>query len=103
MAGNGNSWNVPSGKLAWGKQYWWTVTVRDVSNLSTTTSPVLTFVTGVRQPAVSSLLASSGVAGQDFNQQTGNYTTTSTDLQVATVGPPLSVVRCECRKLRSMV
>ncbi|NBE91858.1 MULTISPECIES: LamG-like jellyroll fold domain-containing protein [unclassified Nonomuraea] len=93
VPGNGNRWSVPSGKLSWGKQYWWTVTVRDSSNFLTTTSPVLTFVTGVRQPVVASSLASNGIAGREFNQQTGNYTTTSTDLVVATVGPPLSVVR----------
>ncbi|MEV4085423.1 DUF6531 domain-containing protein [Nonomuraea fuscirosea] len=50
-------------------------------------------MTGVRQPAVSASLAAGGIAGQEFNQQNGNYTTTSTDLTVATVGPPLSVVR----------
>ncbi|MGP3913445.1 LamG-like jellyroll fold domain-containing protein [Nonomuraea sp. 10N515B] len=93
VAGNKNTWTVPAGKLTWGKQYWWTVTVRDSYDSSTTTSPVLTFTTGVRQPAVTSLLAISGVAGQEFNQQNGNYTSTFTDLEVATVGPPLSVVR----------
>ncbi|MFI7136131.1 RHS repeat-associated core domain-containing protein [Nonomuraea sp. NPDC050153] len=94
VAGNANSWSVPAaGKLAWGKQYWWTVTVKDSFDNSTTTSPKLTFLTGVRQPTVTSQLSSSGVEGREFNQQTGNYTTTSTDLQVATVGPPLSVVR----------
>ncbi|MFI9848514.1 DUF6531 domain-containing protein [Nonomuraea sp. NPDC051941] len=94
VASNANSWSVPAaGKLAWGKQYWWTVTVKDSYDSSTTTSPKLTFLTGVRQPTVTSQLSSSGVEGREFNQQTGNYTTTSTDLQVATVGPPLSVVR----------
>ncbi|MGW0192039.1 RHS repeat-associated core domain-containing protein [Nonomuraea sp. NPDC003201] len=94
VAGNANSWSVPAaGKLAWGKQYWWTVTVKDSYDSSTTTSPKLTFLTGVRQPTVTSSLASAGVAGQEFNQQSGNYTTTATDLQVATAGPPLSVVR----------
>jgi hypothetical protein len=93
VAGNANGWSVPAGKLAWGKQYFWKVTVKDSYDSSTTTSPVLTFTTGVRQPAVTSQLASSGVQGQEFNQQSGNYTTTSTDLQVATVGPALSVVR----------
>ncbi|MEV5496677.1 LamG-like jellyroll fold domain-containing protein [Nonomuraea fuscirosea] len=93
LPSNANSWSVPAGKLAWGQQYWWRVTIRDSSDFSTTTSPILTFVTGVRQPAVSASLAASGIAGQEFNQQNGNYTTTSTDLTVATVGPPLSVVR----------
>ncbi|MEV6159371.1 LamG-like jellyroll fold domain-containing protein [Nonomuraea sp. NPDC052129] len=93
VAGNGNSWKVPASKLAWGKQYWWTVTVKDSLDSSTTVSPVLTFVTGVRQPAVTSWLANRGVDGHEFDQQTGNYTTTSTDLTVETAGPPLSVSR----------
>ncbi|MEU7855206.1 LamG-like jellyroll fold domain-containing protein [Nonomuraea sp. NPDC049141] len=93
VAGNANSWKVPASKLAWGKQYWWTVTVKDSLDSSTTVSPVLTFVTGVRQPAVTSWLANRGVDGHEFDQQTGNYTTTSTDLTVATAGPPLSVTR----------
>ncbi|MEV0347597.1 LamG-like jellyroll fold domain-containing protein [Nonomuraea sp. NPDC050680] len=93
VAGNGNSWKVPASKLAWGKQYWWTVTVKDSLDSSTTVSPVLTFVTGVRQPAVTSGLANRGVDGHEFDQQTGNYTTTSTDLTVVTAGPPLSVAR----------
>ncbi len=93
VAGNRNEWAVPAGKLSWGKQYWWKVTVRDSSDLSTTTSPLLTFTTGVRQPRLSALLATPGTGGQEFNQQTGNYTASFTDLQVATVGPPLSVVR----------
>ncbi|WP_245899600.1 LamG-like jellyroll fold domain-containing protein, partial [Nonomuraea indica] len=51
------------------------------------------FVLGVRQPTITSQLSIRGVNGQEFNQQSGNYTTTFTDAQVATVGPPLSVVR----------
>ncbi|MEU4574645.1 LamG-like jellyroll fold domain-containing protein [Nonomuraea sp. NPDC023979] len=93
VAGNRNHWTVPAGQLAWGKQYWWKVTVRDSYDSSTTTSPLLTFTTGVRQPQLSAWLATPGTSGQEFNQQTGNYTASFTDLQVATVGPPLSVVR----------
>ncbi|GLW06009.1 hypothetical protein Misp01_11390 [Microtetraspora sp. NBRC 13810] len=54
---------------------------------------MLSFVTGVRQPAVNSQLAEAGVKGLGFDQQSGNYTTTATDLTVASAGPPLSVVR----------
>ncbi|MEV7807695.1 LamG-like jellyroll fold domain-containing protein [Microbispora sp. NPDC088329] len=93
VTGNKNTWTVPAGKLTWGKQYWWTVTVRDSSGSSTTTSPVTTFTTGVRQPAVTSHLSNPGIAGQEFNQQNGNYTSTFVDLEVKTAGPPLSVVR----------
>jgi RHS repeat-associated protein len=93
VSGNRNHWQVPAGELEWGKQYWWRVTIRDSSDFSTTTSPLLTFTTGARQPVVSSLLATPGAGGQEFNPQTGNYTATFTDLTVAAAGPPLSVVR----------
>ncbi|MEU8201565.1 RHS repeat-associated core domain-containing protein [Streptosporangium sp. NPDC049046] len=93
LAAGVSTWKVPAAKLAWGKQYWWTVTVTDTSNSTSTLSPVHTFVTGVRQPVVTSLLATSGADGQEFHQQNGNYTTTATDLSVPTAGPPLSVTR----------
>ncbi|WP_329087694.1 MULTISPECIES: RHS repeat-associated core domain-containing protein [unclassified Streptosporangium] len=93
LAAGVNTWKVPASKLAWSKQYWWTVTVTDTSNSMSTLSPVHTFVTGVRQPVVTSLLATPGVSGQEFHQQSGNYTTTATDLSVPTAGPPLSVTR----------
>ncbi|MFI6705384.1 LamG-like jellyroll fold domain-containing protein [Nonomuraea sp. NPDC050478] len=93
VSGNRNTWQVSADKLVWGKQYWWRVTIRDSYDFSTTNSPLLTLTTGVRQPVVSSLLATPGAGGQEFNQQTGNYTATFTDLTVATAGPPLSVVR----------
>ncbi|WP_431929876.1 LamG-like jellyroll fold domain-containing protein [Nonomuraea jabiensis] len=93
VAGNRNVWTVPAGKLTWGKQYWWTVTVKDSFDSSTATSPVMTFSTGVRQPAVSSWLGSQGTGDLGFDQQSGNYTTTATDLTVNGAGPSLSVVR----------
>ncbi|WP_193319053.1 LamG-like jellyroll fold domain-containing protein [Nonomuraea phyllanthi] len=86
-------WRVPAGKLKWGRQYFWQVTVKDRGTLAQTVSSVGNFTTGVRQPAVSSRLAARGPDGQEFDQVTGNYTTTMTDVQVAVAGPPLSVVR----------
>ncbi|GGP83796.1 RHS repeat-associated core domain-containing protein [Streptosporangium pseudovulgare] len=88
-----DTWKVPVGKLAWSKQYWWKVAVTDSSNGKKTTSPVISFTTGVRQPVIGFQLAARGVNGQEFHQQAGNYTTSSTDLSVATAGPPLSVTR----------
>ncbi|MFF5206363.1 LamG-like jellyroll fold domain-containing protein [Streptosporangium sp. NPDC000396] len=93
VADNANKWTIPAEKLAWGTQYWWEVTVKDSYDSSTLTTTGLTFVTGVRQPTVTSQLASSGMGGREFDQQSGNYTTTATDLAVATAGPPLAVVR----------
>ncbi|WP_271218108.1 RHS repeat-associated core domain-containing protein [Streptosporangium carneum] len=87
-------WRVPaSHKLAWSKQYWWTVKVKDAHSGATTTSGKWTFTTGVRQPAITSQLAARGVNGQEFQQLAGNYTTTATDASVTSAGPPLSIVR----------
>ncbi|MBB6344346.1 hypothetical protein FHU36_000855 [Nonomuraea muscovyensis] len=91
LASSKNAWQVPDGKLAWGRQYWWTVTVRDSATLTTVTSPKLTFTTGVRQPLVTSLLAAQAKQGQEYDPRTGNYTTTVTDVSVPTAGLPLSV------------
>ncbi|MEV7006650.1 LamG-like jellyroll fold domain-containing protein [Streptosporangium sp. NPDC051022] len=92
LASGVSTWTVPANKLAWGKQYWWQVTITDTSN-SMSTTVGRTFVTGVRQPVLTSQLATSEVAGREFNQLAGNYTTTFTDLSVPSAGPPLSVVR----------
>ncbi|NUW41368.1 LamG-like jellyroll fold domain-containing protein [Nonomuraea rhodomycinica] len=90
-----STWTIPEGTLAWGRQYWWRVQVSDASTIGgqSAYSDIYTLVVGVRQPTITSQLSIRGVNGQEFNQQSGNYTTTFTDLQVATAGPPLSVVR----------
>ncbi|MEU8202723.1 LamG-like jellyroll fold domain-containing protein [Streptosporangium sp. NPDC049046] len=90
---NYKSWKVPAGKLTWSKQYWWTVTATDTESNMETTSSAISFTTGVRQPVIGSQLATRGVNGQEFHQVPGNYTTSATDLSVATPGPPLSVTR----------
>ncbi|MGW4798394.1 DUF6531 domain-containing protein, partial [Nonomuraea sp. NPDC004297] len=89
------SWQVPAGKLSWGKQYWWRSYVTDASTIDggSSQSPIQTFTLGVRQPTITSQLSTSGVSGQEFHQQAGNYTTSVTDVQVPVAGPPLSVVR----------
>jgi RHS repeat-associated protein len=85
-------WRVPDGSLQWGKEYEWEVSVGETDTL-TYTHWTGRFVTGVRQPTISSLLSTPSADGQEFLPQTGNYTTRMTDATVATVGPPLSVVR----------
>ncbi|MER7132165.1 TreTu family toxin [Streptosporangium saharense] len=88
------SWRVPVAyKLAWSKQYWWEVKIKDAHSGATTTSDTWTFTTGVRQPAITSQLATRGVNGQEFHQLAGNYTTSATDATVASAGPSLSIVR----------
>ncbi|WP_165977376.1 RHS repeat domain-containing protein, partial [Nonomuraea diastatica] len=93
VLGDTHFWRVPAGKLAWSHQYFWQVTVKDRGTLAQTVSDADSFTTGVRQPVVGSQLATRGPDGQEFDQVTGNYTTTKTDVKVAVAGPPLSVVR----------
>ncbi|WP_134656329.1 DNRLRE domain-containing protein [Streptomyces sp. H23] len=88
------TWNVPAGKLTWGKQYLWRVKARE-NGLSTPLSPFYTFTTAVEQPAVTSHLGGQGPggSGREIDPGIGNYTTTDTDATVATVGPGLTVTR----------
>ncbi|MGW4801462.1 DUF6531 domain-containing protein, partial [Nonomuraea sp. NPDC004297] len=88
-------WTVPAAaNLQWGKSYEWEVQVRDPATGATSYRDGMYFTTGVRQPAVSSLLATRGVDGQEFHQVAGNYTSAVTDASLAAAGAlPLSVVR----------
>ncbi|MEU5869925.1 DUF6531 domain-containing protein, partial [Nonomuraea sp. NPDC047529] len=87
-----NSWKVPAGNLKWGRSYGWDVTVSDTAGNYTLSDERL-LVVGARQPSIGAQLAGRDAAGQEFQALSGNYTTTVADASVATVGPPLSVVR----------
>lgn len=86
-------WQVPNTdpvkRLGWSKEYYWSVAISD-SGGNVTQAPLYMFKTGVQQPAITSHLAG---GGKELNPQNGNFTTAATDANVATVGPPLSVVR----------
>ncbi|HUN34614.1 MAG TPA: LamG-like jellyroll fold domain-containing protein [Trebonia sp.] len=85
------SYTVPSGDLTWDTQYYWTVQAYDGTNYSP--GPVFNSMSvQVPQPAVTSLLSQND-GGHGFDPSIGNYTTSATDANVATVGPSLSVVR----------
>ncbi|MEV6382702.1 DNRLRE domain-containing protein [Streptomyces sp. NPDC051773] len=88
------TWNVPAGKLKWGKQYVWRVKSRE-SGVEGPLSPYYTFTTAVEQPAITSHLGGQGLggSGREVDPGIGNYTTTDTDATVATVGPGLTVTR----------
>ncbi|MBB5629330.1 polymorphic toxin-type HINT domain-containing protein [Sphaerisporangium krabiense] len=92
VIGDHGAWRVPQGRLSWGKPYQWTVTATD-RGTGGVTSKTRRFLTGVRQPVLTSQLAANGANGQEFEQLTGNYTTSFTDAAVTTVGPPLTVSR----------
>lgn len=80
-----SSWQVPAGKLHKGESYSWAVVASD----GATSSPpsVFSLSTLPVQPPVTSRLAENGVKG--FEPGAGNYTTSATDVQIRTVGPPL--------------
>ncbi len=84
------AWTVPSGKLQWGKTYWWYA--QAATSAATATSSWRSFTAVPEQASINALLAA-GTDGREFNHVTGNYTHTETDLAVAAVGPPLSVNR----------
>ncbi|GAB1695070.1 LamG-like jellyroll fold domain-containing protein [Krasilnikovia sp. M28-CT-15] len=84
------TWTVPAGKLAWNTTYLYTVKAYDKVTYSAAT-PAYAFTTAVPQPTLTSDLAQNG--GKGFDSSTGNYTTSATDANVATVGPSLSITR----------
>ncbi|GAB3143529.1 hypothetical protein GCM10027290_19980 [Micromonospora sonneratiae] len=84
------SWVVPTGTLAWGQTYHWTVLASD-GFLTSSSQTINTLTTPVPQPLITSGLGQNG--GQGFEPSVANYTTSATDATIATVGPALSVVR----------
>ncbi|MFI9105535.1 LamG-like jellyroll fold domain-containing protein [Streptomyces fildesensis] len=83
------NWAVAAGKLNWSASYYWTVSAFD--GWSTKTSGAQAFSTTVSQPLVASRLAQN--SGHGFDELAGNFTTSTTDATVATVGPALQVDR----------
>ena len=84
-------WAVPAAKLSWNQTYYWTVADTDGTSTSTTQT-ISYFSTPVPQPLVTSQL-SQNPAGPGFAPSTGDWTTSATDAQVATVGPALEITR----------
>ena len=87
------AWTVPAGTLKWSKAYDWRAYVKDATN--EVISPYSTIFTSVPQPEITSRLAGGPYAtkDQEFDPQTGNYSTAAVDASVTTVGPELRVVR----------
>ncbi|MFF4161007.1 LamG-like jellyroll fold domain-containing protein [Streptomyces sp. NPDC001678] len=83
--------NVPAGKLKWGKSYYWEVQSYDGTNYSAGPNWQL-MTTQVPQPAVTSSL-SQNTDGHGYSPAIGNYTTSAVDANVSTPGPSLTVTR----------
>jgi len=84
------SWNVPAGVLGWNSTYVYTVQVYDRIGYSDV-YPGYAFSTPVPQSPLTSSLAENPGRGYDAN--TGNYTTTAKDAQIAGIGPQLEIAR----------
>ncbi|WP_052744834.1 LamG-like jellyroll fold domain-containing protein [Micromonospora sp. HK10] len=87
------SWVVPSGRLAWSKNYMWRSYVKDATN--EVISPYSVLMASVPQPDLLSKVGTAPGAeqGREFDAQTGNFSTAAVDATVATVGPQLNLAR----------
>jgi RHS repeat-associated protein len=87
-------WTVPAGKLSWNTAYRWTVSVGDGDAQSPVSNPSL-LTANVPQPLISSQLTGNGgsMSVQGVGPESGAYTAQTTDAQVETAGPALSVLR----------
>ncbi|MGW2519327.1 LamG-like jellyroll fold domain-containing protein [Streptomyces sp. NPDC001617] len=90
-------WTVPSGKLAWGKTFYWTAQVSDGNAASLWSAPDYFTIPSAPQPLVTAHL---GAAPYDatvkgVDPQLGDYSTETTDATVRgpAEGPTLSVDR----------
>jgi len=86
-------WTPPAADLDWDTPYEWSVVVTSTSGSSSTPTTVgpMAIEAEVPQPAITSDLG--GSSGQDYDPQSGNYTTSATDAAVKSVGPPLEIDR----------
>ncbi|MEV7623793.1 polymorphic toxin-type HINT domain-containing protein [Actinoplanes sp. NPDC089786] len=87
------SWPVPSGRLAWSKNYVWRAYVKDGAN--EVTSPDMALLAAVPQPDITSRIANAPYASQDteYDAQVGNYRTAALDAAVTNAGPELNLTR----------
>ncbi|MCT2278010.1 DNRLRE domain-containing protein [Micromonospora chalcea] len=90
---NKQSWAVPTGRLAWSKNYMWRAYVKDTA--SEVISPYSVLTAAVPQPDLLSRVGTAPGAeqGREFDAQTGNFSTAAIDATVATVGPELNLGR----------
>ncbi|GGK40396.1 hypothetical protein GCM10010124_36450 [Pilimelia terevasa] len=86
-------WQVPEGRLYWGRSYQWRAFVRDTG--STIEKPFTSLLPSPPQPSVTSGIASAPHAAKDrdFDPQLGNVTMTALDAPVVVTGPDLNISR----------
>ncbi len=87
---NQSTWIPPANLLEWNKTYAWSASVTDGELPSPPIAPVY-FTPTVPQPRVTATLGQNN--DQGFDPHIANYTTSETDAQISTHGPPLAVAR----------
>ncbi|MFD4602086.1 LamG-like jellyroll fold domain-containing protein [Streptomyces sp. NPDC058464] len=85
-------WTVPTGKLAWGKSYSWTVQAYDSTTALYSTATSYAMSVEVPQTVITSGLSQNS-SDHGFDATSRNYTTNDTDASISTVGPSLDVER----------
>ena len=85
-----STWTPPADALAWGQSYVWQAQVSD--GLAETWGPLYPMSVAVPQPLITAGLSQNG-NGLGLSPAIGNYTTSSVDAQVATIGPELAIRR----------
>ncbi|MEU6194565.1 LamG-like jellyroll fold domain-containing protein [Streptomyces sp. NPDC047061] len=85
-------WTVPTGKLAWGKSYSWTVQAYDSTTALYSTPTSYAMSVEVPQTVITSGLSQNS-SDHGFDATSRNYTTSDTDASISTVGPSLDVER----------
>ncbi|WP_307043570.1 LamG-like jellyroll fold domain-containing protein [Streptomyces achromogenes] len=85
-------WTVPAGKLAWGKNYSWTVQAYDATTALYSPADPYEISVQVPQTVITSGLSQNS-SDHGFDASIGNYTTSDTDASISTVGPSLDVDR----------
>ncbi|MFD9393174.1 LamG-like jellyroll fold domain-containing protein [Streptomyces sp. NPDC060000] len=85
-------WTVPAGKLAWGKNYSWSVQAYDATTALYSPADPYEISIQVPQTVITSGLSQNS-SDHGFDASIGNYTTSDTDASISTVGPSLDVDR----------
>ena len=86
-------WVVPAGILSWGNVYAWDVVVKDGGPAFSDPNATVHYLNmSVPQPPITSTLSQSANS-HGFDPRSGDFTTSATDAQIPSIGPPLSVVR----------
>ncbi|MDQ6719298.1 MAG: DNRLRE domain-containing protein [Candidatus Dormibacteraeota bacterium] len=90
---NAPSWTIPKNHLSWSTTYYWAVYVSNGAGTAPSANSTITPTLPVVQPSWSFGWDPFTSFSGGVNTALGNYVTSTTDLQISTVGPRLQVTR----------